>query len=185
LVLYHHLFPMKRTEWFKRTFPIIEDNGLLPCIMERLSGTPARVEEIIGQLDPDLLTIKPNGKWSIKEEIGHLGDIEPLWDRRIDDFVNGLTELRPADLTNQATHDADHNATKIVTLLQRFREQRQALVDKLLTLTDEQLERKALHPRLKTPMRVIDLAYFTAEHDDHHLACVREIVKEYSGEYKV
>jgi len=185
LVLYHHLFPMKRTEWFKRTFPIIEDNGLLPSIMERLSGTPARVEEIIGQLDPDLLMIKPNGKWSIKEEIGHLGDIEPLWDRRIDDFVNGLTELRPADLTNQATHDADHNATKIVTLLQRFREQRQALVNKLLALTDEQLERKALHPRLKTPMRVIDLAYFTAEHDDHHLACVREIVKEYSGEYKV
>lgn len=119
--------------------------------------------------------MKPGGKWSIKEEIGHLGDIEPLWSGRIDDFINGLQELRPADLTNQATHDADHNATKIVTLLQRFREQRQALVNKLLALKDEQLEGKALHPRLKTPMRIIDLAYFAAEHDDHHLSCVRAI----------
>ena len=167
---------MKRTEWFKRTFPVIEDNGLLPTIIERLSGTPARVEEIIGRLDPDLLTIKPDGKWSIKEEIGHLGDLEPLWSGRVDDLVNGAAELRVADLTNQATHDADHNAAKTITLLQRFREQRQAFADKLLSLTDEQLERSALHPRLKTPMRIVDLAYFVAEHDDHHLARVREII---------
>ncbi|HJT75312.1 MAG TPA: DinB family protein [Chitinophaga sp.] len=168
---------MKRTEWFKRTFPAIEDNGLLPSIIERLSGTPARVEEMIGTLDPDLLTLKQDGKWSIKEEIGHLGDLEPLWSGRIDDLVNGGTDLRAADLTNQTTHTADHNSAKTVTLLQRFREQRKAFVNKLLALTDEQLERSALHPRLKTPMRIIDLAYFVAEHDDHHLARAREIAR--------
>jgi hypothetical protein len=47
----------------------------------------------------------------------------------------------------------------------------------LLSLTDEQLERAALHPRLKTPMRIVDLAYFVAEHDDHHLARVRELMQ--------
>lgn len=169
---------MKRTEWFKRTFPVIEDNGLLPTIIERLSGTPARVEEILGRLDPDLLPLKQDGKWSIKEEIGHLGDLEPLWYGRIEDLVNGAAELRVADLTNQATHNADHNAAKTIALLQRFREQRQAFVDKLLSLTDEQLERSALHPRLKTPMRIVDLAYFVAEHDDHHLARVRALMRE-------
>jgi len=172
---------MKRTEWFKRTFPVIKDNGLLPTIIERLSGTPARVEEIIGRLDPDLLPLKPDGKWSIKEEIGHLGDMEPLWSGRIDDLVNGAVELRAADLTNQATHNADHNSAKTITLLQRFREPRQAFVEKLLSLTDEQLERSALHPRLKTPMRIVDLAYFVAEHDDHHLARVRELIQSASS----
>jgi|GEM_PF-4393916 len=34
----------------------------------------------------------------------------------------------------------------------------------------------ALHPRLKTPMRIVDLAYFVAEHDDHHLSRIRELV---------
>jgi hypothetical protein len=47
-------------------------------------------------------------------------------------------------------------------------------VNKLLSLDDNQLLNASLHPRLKTPMRVIDLAYFVAEHDDHHLARVRE-----------
>lgn len=45
-----------------------------------------------------------------------------------------------------------------------------------MRLTDEQLTYSALHPRLKTPMRVIDLAYFVAEHDDHHLSRVRELL---------
>ncbi|MBW8688329.1 DinB family protein [Chitinophaga rhizophila] len=172
---------MKRTEWFKRKFPVMDDNGLLPSIIERLSGTPVRIEEIAGSLDTDLLTLKRPGKWSIKEEIGHLGDMEPLWAGRIDDLSNGLAELRTADLTNQATHTADHNSAKTIMLLQRFRQEREALVHKLFALTDGQLERTALHPRLKTPMRVIDLAYFVAEHDDHHLASVREIINSATG----
>lgn len=166
---------MKKTAWFNRKFPPIEDNGMLPSIIERLSGTPVRVEAIVGRLEPALLVSKPGGKWSIKEEIGHLSDLEPLWLGRLDDFVNGLAELRVTDLTNQKTHTANHNATDVRILLQRFREHRQRLVDKLIQLNDEELTGVSLHPRLKTPMRIVDLAYFVAEHDDHHLANIREI----------
>lgn len=168
---------MKRTEWFKREFPAIEDNGILPSIIERLSGTPARAEEITSKLNPALLTLKPERKWTIKEEIGHLSDLEPLWLGRLDDLANGSAELRVADLTNQKTHTANHDATEIKVLLQRFREQRQRLVNKLMNLNEEQLANTSLHPRLKTPMRIIDLAYFVAEHDDHHLASIREMLK--------
>jgi hypothetical protein len=89
---------------------------------------------------------------------------------------NGLSELRATDLSNQKTHTAGHNATDIQILLQRFREHRQRLVDKLIQLNDEALMGISLHPRLKTPMRIVDLAYFVAEHDDHHLASIREII---------
>jgi uncharacterized damage-inducible protein DinB len=167
---------MKRTPWFERVFPIIEDNGIMPSIIERLSGTPARAEELTHKLAPTLLTRKLNEKWSIKEEIGHLSDLEPLWSGRFDDFIKGLPELRVADLTNQATHKANHNATEIKVLLKRFRERRRQLVAKLLLLDEAKLNNTALHPRLKTPMHIIDLAYFVAEHDDHHLASIREIL---------
>jgi uncharacterized damage-inducible protein DinB len=166
---------MKRTEWFNRKFPIIDDNGLLPSIIQRLSGTPARLEEITGKLEPAILTKKLNDKWTIKEEIGHLSDLEPLWSGRLDDLINGLPELRVTDLTNQATHKANHDTTALNTLLQRFKQLREQFVNKLLNLQDEQLENTSLHPRLKTPMRIIDLAYFVAEHDDHHLASIRQI----------
>jgi len=161
---------MQKTEWFKRKFPAIEDNGILPCIIERLRGTPARAEEMIGMIDPGILPLKTEGKWSIKEEIGHLYDLEPLWSGRIDDLVNVLPELRVADLTNQRTHDANHNAKDIKILLQQFRAQRGQFLNKLLKLDDMQLLNTSLHPRLRTPMRIVDLAYFVAEHDDHHLA---------------
>jgi uncharacterized damage-inducible protein DinB len=168
---------MKKTEWFKRKFPAIEDNGILPSIIERLDGTPARIEEIASKLEPVLLTKKVDSKWTIKEEMGHLSDLEPLWLGRLDDLADALAELRPADLTNQKTHTANHNSTDINILLQRFRKQRERFVDKLLRLSDEQLLNSSLHPRLKTPMRVIDLAFFVAEHDDHHLASIREITR--------
>jgi uncharacterized damage-inducible protein DinB len=166
---------MKRTEWFKRIFPVIEDNGVLPSIIERLSGTPARLEEMTTNLDSALLTIKPKEKWTIKEEIGHLSDLEPLWLGRLDDLINGSPELTVADLTNQATHTANHDVTELKILLQRFRDHRQKLVSKLLGLEERQLLNASLHPRLRTPMRIVDLAYFVAEHDDHHLSAIREI----------
>lgn len=168
---------MQKTEWFNRKFPVIEDNGTLPAIIERLSGTPARIAEMTGNLNPDVLINKSNGKWSVKEEIGHLCDLEPLWLGRLDDLVNQLTELRITDLTNQKTHQANHNATELKTLQQIFRELREQFVNRLLTLKDDQLLHTSLHPRLKTPMRIIDLAYFVAEHDDHHLANIRELSK--------
>jgi hypothetical protein len=40
------------------------------------------------------------------------------------------------------------------------------------------VERTALHPRLNLPMRVIDLIYFIAEHDDHHLARITDLMRQ-------
>jgi uncharacterized damage-inducible protein DinB len=171
---------MKRTEWFKRDFPAIRDNGILPSIIERLSGTPARIDEIVSNLSPALAVLKPLNKWSIQEEIGHLADLEPLWFGRLEEILGGLPELRAADLTNQKTNTANHNSTEIRVLLQLFRKQRQLFVDGLINLNDNELLNVSLHPRLKTPMRVIDLANFVAEHDDHHLASVREILRTQS-----
>jgi hypothetical protein len=164
---------MKKTEWFNRKFLSIEDNGILPSIIERLAGTPARLEEMLSKCDEPILTRKNSENWSIKEEAGHLSDLEPLWSGRLDDLINKLPELRAADLTNQRTHKANHNATDIIKILKEFRELRKLYVDKLIRVTDEQLTYSALHPRLKTPMRIIDLAFFVAEHDDHHLSRIR------------
>jgi uncharacterized damage-inducible protein DinB len=170
---------MKKTEWFNRKFPPIGDNGILPSIIERLIGTPARLEEMTRNLDESVLVAQNGEKWSIKEEAGHLSDLEPLWFGRLEELMKGKPELKAADLTNQRTHTANHNATALEILLQRFRDQRMLFVNQLMQLNDEQLTYAALHPRLKTPMRIIDLANFVAEHDDHHLTRIREILTDF------
>src|SRR4051812_26927797 len=161
---------MKQEKWFNRTFDFSSNQNIFPSIIERLRGTPARLEEKFISIPQEITTIQIDGTWSIKENVGHLSDLEPLWQGRLEDILCGKTELRPTDLTNRQTSAANHNLVPIETLLKRFRQIRMQTVDFLKDLNETQLLMSALHPRLKTPMRIIDLFLFVAEHDDHHLA---------------
>jgi uncharacterized damage-inducible protein DinB len=169
---------MGQTKWFDRKFDFSSSQNIFPSIVERLAGTPARLEEKIKSISPDILGVRFEGGWSIKENIGHLTDLEPLWQGRLEDFLNGKATLRPADLQNTKTHEANHNATPIDVLLKDFRQIRKQTLDLLEGITEEQIFRTALHPRLKTPMRLMDSFLFVAEHDDHHLARITELSKK-------
>jgi uncharacterized damage-inducible protein DinB len=162
---------MKRTNWFDRVFPPQTDKGVFPCILERLGGTAARLNEKISLSNDALTTVtSTDKKWSIKKEIGHLIDLESLWLARTLEILDNKKDLKIADLSNTKTHETDHDAKSFHELIHDFRENRQALMAVLEDVTEADLEKAAVHPRLGTPMTIIDLAYFVAEHDDHHLA---------------
>lgn len=165
---------MRRTDWFERKFSPISDNGLLPGILERLSGTPVRLRAMVD----GTVAIPADSGWSAAKELGHLLDLEPLWLSRVQDILAGRPELTPTDLQNRATHDADHDKWPLPQLVDRLEPARSALVDALRSARDADLERAARHPRLGTPMRLIDLAYFVAEHDDHHLSRLRGLLQK-------
>lgn len=163
-------------KWFDREFRFDLPAWMYPAVIERLRGTPGRLEERCAGLPAELLTRRPDdGGWSIQENVGHLLDLEPLWAGRLDDLREGRAELRPADVTNRRTHEADHNAASIEELLRDFRSTRLAFVEGLENAEPELVERVARHPRLDQPMRLIDSAFFAAEHDDHHLARITEL----------
>jgi hypothetical protein len=164
-------------KWFDRKFNFDYPIGIFPNILARLRGTPVRLEDLIRSLPPEILAKHVNDHWSIQEHVGHLGDLEMLHDGRIDDFLANAKVLRAADLTNRKTHDADHNTQPIQKLLTSFRTVRMKFVKRLEELEEEVVGRTALHPRLKQPMRLIDMAFFTAEHDDHHIAKMVELGK--------
>lgn len=162
-------------EWFTRKFSFDIPLWMFPNLIERLRGTPARIEEMTRCLKHDDLVRRDNDKWSIQEQVGHLWDLEELWLARLNDFEASIETLRPTDLQNRKTHEANHNEKDLETLLSAFRTERIKLVERLETYDEVFLSRVALHPRLQTPMRVIDSALFVAEHDDHHLAHISEL----------
>jgi uncharacterized damage-inducible protein DinB len=172
---------MKKTPWFERKFSAIKDNGLFPTILERLDGTAARLRGKMTRLNVDL-THSIEGKWSIKKEIGHLIDLEPLWLERAQQILRGESKLLIADLTNQKTHEANHDDFSMSDLINMFDTERQKLMHTLRNITENDLEKAAIHPRLGTPMRLIDLAFFVAEHDDHHLAQITCVAADLSAE---
>lgn len=164
--------------WFDRLFEFNLSVEMYPMILERLCGTPARLEEKLDGLPKSVLINKPGDAWSIKEQVGHLVDLYELWDGRISDFLDNEKQLRPADITNLKTKQANHNASEITVLLACFRSNRTKLVSRLEQFDLEAAAMTAQHPRLDQPMRVIDLAFFVAEHDDHHLAKMTDLMAE-------
>lgn len=161
--------------WFERKFAFAFPVEIYPNLIVRLRGTPPRLEELLGGLTPEELTRQPHGKWSIQENAGHLLDLEPHWLTRLDDFLAGAETLTAADLTNRKTDQAQHNQRPLEEILAGFRTARQTFVDRLGELSGADFARVALHPRLQTPMRLVDHLYFVAEHDDHHLARIWEL----------
>ena len=162
--------------WFERRFEFTFPVEQYPNLCARLRGTPARLEEIVNGVRRDVLSAKPPGKWSAQEHAGHLLDLEPLWLARVEDFVTGGDTLTAADLTNRKTEEARHNEQELARILAGFRRARGRLVERVTQLEPDLFARSMVHPRLKQPMRMVDHLYFAAEHDDHHLARIWELI---------
>ena len=169
---------MKKWPWIERHFNFDYPPAKFPDVLERLRGTPARVEELVAGLGPDVLTGTDGQGWTIQENIGHLLDCEALWQRRLEQFLAGAAELENPDMSGRRTREANHNAREIGELLAAFRTTRGRLVDQLEALSPDDWARTALHVRLNRPMRLVDSTLFACEHDDYHLARVRELVAE-------
>ncbi len=168
-----------RVPWTERTFAFDGPVGVYPELMERLRGAPARAEELARSVTPQALTWRDGDTWSIQENIGHLADLEELFTARLDEIMAGADSLRPADMTNRRTHEADHNTRPIEAVLSDLRGRRAGLLDRLETLAPADFARSALHPRLGRPMRLVDMMLFHAEHDDYHFARMRELARRF------
>ena len=166
--------------WFDRKFNFENLEGTFPSILERLEGTPLRLKHKIQTIPPEHYQVSVGSTWSIQEHVGHLGDLEDLWEKRCIDFIQKRSVLTEADLANQKTHNAKHNQHDMQELLNAFEKQRVQLCGFLRSLSKNAEIWHSKHPRLQSPMRPIDLAYFVAEHDDHHLAAISKIHEQLS-----
>jgi len=175
-----------QTPWIERKFEFNFPVGLFPVIIERLRGTLLQLESTVKNIPDEKLSLKKDahlndavgqGKWSIKEVVGHLFDLEELWNGRINDFLEHKPTLRAADMSNAKTTAANHNSKPIDELLKQFVDARNKLITRVNDLDEATASLTALHPRLQTPMRLIDSLFFVAEHDDHELTKIRRLIK--------
>jgi DinB family protein len=165
-------------DWLDRRWTFEVQPGVFPAVLERLRGTPARADELVAGVNDRVLAQRTGSAWSIKEHIGHLDDLHGLDVQRVDEFLRRAATLSAADMGNRRTEDAGHRETPVREILARFRTRRLSLVDRLETLAEDDVTASAMHPRLKRAVRLIDWAQFVAEHDDHHLASARALLRQ-------
>ncbi len=159
-------------QWSERRFRFDFPHDLYPNILARYRGTPARLEEAVHGVEHYSLIARPQGKWSMQENAGHLLDEEHLFAKRLAEYMSGSETLTPAPYLQR---ELTHNLVPIEQILHGFREARLKQVKQLEALRPDDFARSALHQRLNVYMRLVDHIYFVAEHDDHHLARIWQL----------
>lgn len=163
--------------WTERRFSFSHPVAHIGVLLSRLRGTAARLQQAVRGLPPAGRIARHGGAWSIQEHVGHLHDLETLHLQRLDELARGAKTLSAADMENGRTWQAQHNDRPFEDVIAAFRAGRKQLLERLAQLDADGLARAALHPRLQQPMRAVDVAFFTAEHDDHHLARIEELAR--------
>lgn len=164
--------------WLEYRWSFDFPTGMYRAFLECLRGTPARLEEMVRTASREALVRRPTeGEWSALEHAGHLWVLDGLHHARVEQYLRGETSLVAADMTNRETFDSDFNRMAPEEVLKRFRGIREKEMRLLDGLTLSDAARVATHPRLKMAMRLVDMCFFAAEHDDHHLAVAQELLR--------
>jgi hypothetical protein len=99
--------------------------------LERLRGTPVRAKELVAGIPEPVLATRVDGKWSVKEHLGHLIDLQPLDERRLSEFLDGAAVLSAADVDNRSTESANHRSVLTAEIIRRLRAGREELIRRL------------------------------------------------------
>ena len=137
-----------------------------------MEGTLPRLEDKVKGVPDNVLSNKLDGKWSIKQNIGHLAEVEEISLKRLPEILNGISPMSPAVFEPTL----DYNAMPVEDVIELFAKTRKRYLAQYRDLHLDELSKTSLHPRLKVPMNPVDLALFHAEHDDHHLVRINEIL---------
>lgn len=162
---------MSTIPWFERNLTFGLPKAMLPFYLERLEGTIVRIEKKVKGQEDALLSTPSNGKWSIKQHIGHLAEVDGIANRRIREMLDAVPVMSPAVFEPQ-----DYSSWPVDRVVNLFRDARQKNLATYRTIAETDLLKSSIHPRLKVPMTPVDLAWFDAEHDDHHLVKINEII---------
>ena len=164
-----------RPLWAQRKFSFVHPPWMLADFVERLRGTLPRLEALIDGLDDSRAQLQLEGKWSIAQNIGHLSDVEELWQERLEDLKEGRKTYTPAVGSRFQELAKRHQERSVAETLDELKARRTRLVDALAQASPELQASLAFHERLQVPMRLVDCAQFYAEHDDHHLIRIRRL----------
>ena len=87
---------MQKLSWFERIFKFGFPVGMLPFYIERLEGTAVRIESKVKGISEEILSHRLDNKWSIKENIGHLAEVDEVALKRIGEITSGVSPMSRA-----------------------------------------------------------------------------------------
>src|SRR5215208_8297592 len=127
----------ERPPWAQRKFSFGHPPWMLADFIERLRGVLPRLDALLVGLDDDRAHRQLEGKWSIAQNIGHLSDVEELWQERLEDLREGKKTYSPAVGARFQELAKRHQASPIKEIISELKDRRSLLVDALAKASPE------------------------------------------------
>jgi uncharacterized damage-inducible protein DinB len=112
------------------------------------------------------------GKWSIREVVGHIADTERVFAYRLMRFARGDTTALPSFDENLIAKNSDADARTLADLGEEFGAVRRATVTLVRPMQDAQMFRRGTASGKEVTARA--LAWIIAGHAQHHMKVLRE-----------
>ena len=164
-----------KENWLEKQFDFDFPPSKYVEFLQFLRETTGKLEALVEFLPKEILIRRDGDSWSIQENVGHFLTAESLFLGRLDDYKNDVSVLRPARFEDNPTDKAGFNKKSIQWIFEQFQAQRATYISRLDALEPKDFEKAILHPRLNKPMRLCDMLYFHAQHDQHHLNRIAEL----------
>lgn len=150
-------------------------------LQQRLHYQPDALHYILYGLDEGGLKQRPDkDKWSISENLAHLGRYHEVFKERMQRILH-------EDHPHFSRYAADNDEGFAIwcryenaTLLKRFKETREALNEFLFSLSNEQLKRSGHHPVFGL-MSINGWTEFFLLHEAHHFFTILKLAPQISG----
>jgi uncharacterized damage-inducible protein DinB len=156
-------------EYFHKYVELVKDLDLI----DALRYAEEQVQQILAKIPEDKGTYQyADGKWTIKEVLNHIMDVERVFAYRALRFSrNDQTPLPPFEENDYAPQSNAHGRS-IADLKEEMRRLRESTIDLFRSFTPEMLRREGTASNKK--ISVLNLGYITAGHDLHHVNILRE-----------
>ncbi|HET7437723.1 MAG TPA: DinB family protein [Thermoanaerobaculia bacterium] len=161
--------PDEYAEQHARYVALVEGDDVLGA----LETQSAEVQRLFSNIDETRAAQRyAEGKWSVKEVIGHITDAERVLAYRALAIARGEQNPLPAFDENSYNENAKFDAWRIGDLAENFALVRRSTIVMLRNLPEEAWDRRGIANQFTVSTRGI--AFTIAGHERHHMKVLRE-----------
>lgn len=150
---------------------------LYSALVCRLKTQHQAIREIIKNIDEEKLRAQPApGKWSIFDNIAHLGIYQPVFIARVHQILKGESPVFSVYRADDEPDFINAQQLPLSELLSKIDGNRRQILELLTNLSDEQLLLTGTHPKFGL-LTIPGWTEFFLLHEAHHLFTVFKLAK--------
>lgn len=161
--------PGDYAQYYERYISLLPDEDIISILEDQKKTT----EEFLKTLSEEQGNISyAEGKWTIKEVVGHIIDVERVMAYRALCFSRGETQSLPGFEQDDYITNGNYNNRTSSDLISEFVAVRNANLFMVKSFSEEMLKRSGIASENK--VTVLALIYIIAGHEKHHINIIKE-----------